>query len=189
MGFGKHFTGVLLLAACTAGPQAVATPAPTASEPFAVSSMGSRYALRGAFAGTVRLDGDSLEVLVADGVLKAAGRPRPDAVRYSNVKLSVGVGAPSGASWVMRARSQERVIREGLREGDSVRIDTLRFVIAGVRHADLAGNWLVFQFAARDSEYDEQFTTYACSHYAFLERRSAASERSARLRKNYELTC
>lgn len=189
MHFGKHVSGVLLLAACTGGPQAVTTPAPSASEPFAVSSVESHYALRGAFTGTVRLDGDSLEVLVAAGVVKAAGRPRPDAVRYSNVTLSVGVGAPSGTRWVLRAKSHERLIREGLREGDSVRVDSVRFVIAGVRRAELAGNWLVFQFEARDAEYGEQFTTYACSRYALLERQSGASDRSTRLRKNYELTC
>jgi hypothetical protein len=189
MTFGKYLSGVLLLVACTGKHQTVATPAPPMSEPFNVSSLESRYALRGAFAGTVRLDGDSVEVMVAEGVVKAAGRPRPGTVRYRDVKVSVGVGAPSGASWEMRAKSQERLIREGLGEGDSVRVASLRFVIAGARRADLAGNWLVFEFGARDAEYGEHFTTYACSQHALLERRRTDSDRSVRLRKNYELTC
>lgn len=180
----------LLLAACAGRPAAAPAPLPGGDVPFEVSSVGTRYALRGRFVGAVQLTADSLVVRLTDAAAQVAGSPAAGAaVRYQNVRLAAAVGTPSGSSWDVRARSEPVLLRGAVSAGEAFAVDTGRFVIRRPRGLDPRRDWLVFVFAARDARTGESFTTYACAAAPLLGPRRGSDARAAGLRTAYESTC
>lgn len=117
---------------------------PVPSIPFAVSSLGSTWTIRGALSGHVDEYDNGLRVVVyadtiVSNVLKIDPSGGPDSLR---VALATG----DTARWWRLQETSDAVPVSTLTKQSGSRRDSAEFVIRDVRRSDLSKRWLVFQF-------------------------------------------
>ena len=148
-----------------------------ATQPFAVSSESSLYAIRGRFAGTLQVQPERVRVVVKSGsVLSTVSDPA--------VQLRAVVATGTQRGWKRVAESKPHSL--GAFDAGQRRelTDSIVFVVRIPTDAKPEQHWLVFQFRRSDGT-----TTYACSDRNLAGPDSLSAQRAEQLRTFYPLAC
>lgn len=117
--------------------------------PFSFASAEQNFAVTGTFAGTVRVRGDSVEVLVRRAVARAhPDVPRDAPLRHVRLRADLVMRVDTAGTWVIVDSSGYVPVARSLAGGAGRAFGPLRFVLPRSQAAPLASYWLVFEFEA-----------------------------------------
>ncbi|HEY0778867.1 MAG TPA: hypothetical protein VGD56_12935 [Gemmatirosa sp.] len=134
--------------------------------PFDFTSADENFAVTGTFAGTVRVRGDRLEVLVT----RAVARAHPDVpatapLRNVRLRADLVTHVDSTGNWIVVDSSAYALVAASLAGSVTRTVGPLRFVLPRSQSGPLASYWVAFEFEAvapaRGGRPAARFATFA----------------------------
>jgi hypothetical protein len=117
--------------------------------PFNFASADQNFAVTGMFAGTVRVLGDSVEVLVRRAVARAHADVSRDApLGHVRLRADLVTRVDREGTWVVADSSAYVSVARSLASGAERALGPLRFVLPRNQAGPLASYWLAFEFEA-----------------------------------------
>jgi hypothetical protein len=187
--------GALVVAAMVLGAGwAWAVPAPEApAEPFVLDSTQSTYPFVFRVEGTLKRQGDAIEVSVKSGEIRSTIPPDlGEDGQATNVLMSFGVGRLFEGGWQMVNHSQPDTVSTELRPGESLPVTPHRFVIKGLAGMPLAEMWLAASLTVTQKLPGMPagpLSSYGCSTVNLLGGTPASRERAKKMAGNYAHVC